>query len=73
MRTLLFIFLFSLNTQADILSEIFNSYGAEESGEELCVCPEPSYEGSEAGGGEHYSWELGVPDNMVETEVIILD
>jgi hypothetical protein len=30
------------------------------------------YEGSsEAGNGEHYSWELGTPDNATETIIIV--
>ncbi len=69
MRWWLIVFSFCLDAKADILSDLFNAVPSCDQRE-----PDVSFEieNFEDAEPEHFSWELGTPDNIVETEVIIL-
>lgn len=61
--------LFSSESRADFLSDLFNSPGAFTS----CACQNTPQEYTETDAEpEHFSWELGTPDNLPQTEVIVL-
>lgn len=71
MRLLTALLLFSSESRADFLSELFNS----SSKFERCTYqnePETQDHIETSGEPEHFSWELGTPDNLTPTEVIVL-
>lgn len=69
MRLIAALLLFSSESRADFLSELFNSPGS------FTNC-QPEIENQDHietdAEPEHFSWNLGTPDNLPPTEVIVL-
>jgi hypothetical protein len=70
MRWWVIFLLFCLHAKADVLSDLFNSVpNCDKTDSEESFNQEYFESNAES---EHLSWELGTPDNIPQTEVILL-